>query len=96
MTRICWTRSKIRSPLSPLPQAFAFCISPRILSLVTTPNSAMDTVKEAMKALKQVVPKGEQEKELTEKVDSLTTTLLLLVITFERNRQQRHFTNLNA
>lgn len=49
----------------------------------------MDTVKEAMKALKQVVPKGEQEKELTEKVDSLTTTLLLLVITFERNRQQK-------
>lgn len=49
----------------------------------------MDTVDEAMKALKQVALKGKKEKELAEKVDSLTTTLRLLVFTFERNLLQQ-------
>ena len=49
----------------------------------------MDAVKEAMKALKQVALKGKKEKELVDKVDSLTTTLRLLVFTFERNPRRK-------
>lgn len=49
----------------------------------------MDAVKEAMKALKQVALKGKKEKELVDKVDSLTTTLRLLVFTFERIHDAR-------
>jgi len=39
----------------------------------------MDSVNEAMKALKQVALEGEKDKGLAERVDSLTTTLRLLV-----------------
>ena len=40
----------------------------------------MDAVNEAMKALKQVALKGKKDKGLAERVDSLTTTLRLLVL----------------
>ena len=45
----------------------------------------MDSVNEAMKALKQVVLKGKKNKGLAERVDSLTTTLRLLVFRSARD-----------
>lgn len=83
-------QSKIRSPLCPLPRSFASSAFPlEISSLVSSSIFIMDTVNEAMRALKQVALKGKKEKELTEKVDSLTATLRLLVFSFERNPRQK-------
>jgi len=45
----------------------------------------MDSVNEAMKALKQVVLKGKKDKGLAERVDSLTTNLRLLVFSSARD-----------
>lgn len=45
----------------------------------------MDAVNEAVKALKQVTLKWKKDKGLAERVDSLTTTLRLLVLNFERS-----------
>ena len=55
----------------------------------------MDAVNEAMKTLKQVVLQGKKKKELAEKVDSLMTTLRLLVFIFEWNRD-KVLTNIDA
>jgi len=50
----------------------------------------MDSVNEAMEALKRVALKGKKDKGLAERVDSLTT-LRLLVFSSARDRSKRGF-----
>jgi len=85
------------SPLCPFPVSYTATLprfSPTLSPSLPLYTLAMDTVNEAMEALKKLALKGKNNKGLTERMDSLTTTLRLLVLGIHPKKIS--FTNLHT